>query len=1459
MKFKLQLGSNPPLAPIRLSKCVMYREHDSGLHAQNWRKYRTDPDNQPRKLHRFNVVAKRSYAYGQRCCPAFEFQAEGIEFLRSSTNGFAIIGDQMGMGKTRQLLTATRKILAQQGGIAIIFCPVSVAPSWVSAVYENVKIPLDIELTPQHELEINRARNSLKQVMKRSDAEGIGGYEDIPVPARRVRRYEATHPYMPGSTEKRFSMSDMTCDINVDMNRDQLYVANNVNVVYYSKVEQAEAELRRAMGIVSRQDEAAKLQNKTFGDFRQFAEYEASLTNMTPGTISDYEPMAQAMINLKPRKRTVIIMPYSQVGPFLQRSGGQVSADTTQVTRYSAILPRLARLLRVVIADEADEVRNLTQCSIGKSRMSRLLIHRMRQFENADAMLSIDPAYMGRLTKIEDEIEVLTTKDTELTLRAGAATGQRAKVLQDEATANALMLDAKMQQLSDIQNHTLDTPDPRFVFMATGTPVNNRLTDIQRILRVGMRWDLSRGLDRDARQIEALTKISKMDTFIRNGRLDLVMEVLEEHVFPYIISRNFNMDVGLGLDGGRSTIYIDPSIVTVYAVPNTVSINREMRKLIAKFQTKADRLQVAISDAQRKNRGLKQPFNTAGVQQAFESVNTTLAKMLTTSFMPPLTDFHKEDNNIGSLLTDVSPPDPEIHTLAQFRQYPMLFEAVDLAFRLVLRNLFRGPPYRKLVIACASVKPFAFISTYLIDALTEYRQAVSDRLGEIEADSLEGRQLHRIYQKLKDHNFSSTRTRGEAQSTRRKRKGKRKEEEAEDASTQPFVSTFIGATRSTERQEMIDMFQKPNLNPHVILLSIKAGGQGITLTQATDMIILGLPENVKYWLQVVARIRRISQNVTTHLHLFVTTNREAYRASYELGETYRRGDVSSGGMDQPWTDQALKRSPSAQLTNPVGKGLALLPSAYVKTPAGHLAIPYADGDGYSDGYEPGTWIKQSFTGFDMAEDSREGENVQARHQTAMELEETKAQDMGGAALPDGVGGGFLPYGTVGRQVRIPDMSNMEVNQADEMFATKDPDMSAEADREDSYREHNARFIMAKQHQRTRKRYEKSGVMLQKSRAGKVRGDSFTEFLLRLSESKSFLNDMVRGLVAPGFMPPDMVTLLRYRERMVAYMDDEDVARTVVLMGYFQRSPTNPLNFPDHVGEMASSIDALVHNLGDVTDEAFPEAVFNIFRDSVHRTQEAQGGSGDPVKIADDKYKPLYAFRGIQNMDVLEEKLQADPAYGVVPDNDDSVTRRIQWRELYIAYRQLSQLRNQNLEARNEQLETLLAGYPSARESQAIAAWNRAAREIGANHPKLVRKPAARIRVVNYLRKLNLGDYEKRLRLSQAELNRAKGGSNGPWVRAEKAFNQANTAVKNIRAVLAEVDDDVDVGAGVASAPRRENRRIRSERSTLQERTNLIIPAAAVVSGALGNTPAAATATDPSSDRLVVATAGDDED
>ena len=76
--------------------------------------------------------------------PLYPYQAKGIEFLADSQA--ALLGDDMGTGKTVQTSVALR-VLLQQGKLrtALILCPLSVIPSWqreLSKWADNLKVTL---------------------------------------------------------------------------------------------------------------------------------------------------------------------------------------------------------------------------------------------------------------------------------------------------------------------------------------------------------------------------------------------------------------------------------------------------------------------------------------------------------------------------------------------------------------------------------------------------------------------------------------------------------------------------------------------------------------------------------------------------------------------------------------------------------------------------------------------------------------------------------------------------------------------------------------------------------------------------------------------------------------------------------------------------------------------------------------------------------------------------------------------------------------------------------------------------------------------------------------------------------------------------------------------------------------------------------------------------------------------
>ncbi|MGB5834176.1 MAG: DEAD/DEAH box helicase, partial [Thiohalocapsa sp.] len=79
-----------------------------------------------------------------------------------------------------------------------------------------------------------------------------------------------------------------------------------------------------------------------------------------------------------------------------------------------------------------------------------------------------------------------------------------------------------------------------------------------------------------------------------------------------------------------------------------------------------------------------------------------------------------------------------------------------------------------------------------------------------------------------------------------------------------------GGTSRTRREQMIDAFQDPDGEPSVFVLSLKAGGVGITLTKANHVFHFDRWWNPAVEDQASDRAYRIGQQKTVFVHKFVT-------------------------------------------------------------------------------------------------------------------------------------------------------------------------------------------------------------------------------------------------------------------------------------------------------------------------------------------------------------------------------------------------------------------------------------------------------------------------------------------------------------------------------------------------------------------------------------------------------------
>jgi SNF2 family DNA or RNA helicase len=87
----------------------------------------------------------------------------------------------------------------------------------------------------------------------------------------------------------------------------------------------------------------------------------------------------------------------------------------------------------------------------------------------------------------------------------------------------------------------------------------------------------------------------------------------------------------------------------------------------------------------------------------------------------------------------------------------------------------------------------------------------------------------------------------------------------------PTANTFYlhGGTSSTKRQQMISQFQDPETEPSVFILSLKAGGVGITLTKANHVFHFDRWWNPAVEDQATDRAFRIGQKKNVFVHKFV--------------------------------------------------------------------------------------------------------------------------------------------------------------------------------------------------------------------------------------------------------------------------------------------------------------------------------------------------------------------------------------------------------------------------------------------------------------------------------------------------------------------------------------------------------------------------------------------------------------
>lgn len=108
-----------------------------------------------------------------------------------------------------------------------------------------------------------------------------------------------------------------------------------------------------------------------------------------------------------------------------------------------------------------------------------------------------------------------------------------------------------------------------------------------------------------------------------------------------------------------------------------------------------------------------------------------------------------------------------------------------------------------------------------------------------------------------------------------------------------------GGTARTKREQMIDEFQDKETEPSVFVLSLKAGGVGITLTKATHVFHFDRWWNPAVEDQATDRAYRIGQKKNVFAHKFVTIGTLEERID-DMIEDKKRISSSIIGADEAW-------------------------------------------------------------------------------------------------------------------------------------------------------------------------------------------------------------------------------------------------------------------------------------------------------------------------------------------------------------------------------------------------------------------------------------------------------------------------------------------------------------------------------------------------------------------------------
>jgi SNF2 family DNA or RNA helicase len=115
-----------------------------------------------------------------------------------------------------------------------------------------------------------------------------------------------------------------------------------------------------------------------------------------------------------------------------------------------------------------------------------------------------------------------------------------------------------------------------------------------------------------------------------------------------------------------------------------------------------------------------------------------------------------------------------------------------------------------------------------------------------------------------------------------------------------FNTFYIhGGTSRTNREKMIEEFQNPDFPASIFVLSLKAGGVGITLTKANHVIHFDRWWNPAVENQATDRAYRIGQKKTVFAHKYITLGTIEEKIDLMLSDKQKMSDMIVGS-DESW-------------------------------------------------------------------------------------------------------------------------------------------------------------------------------------------------------------------------------------------------------------------------------------------------------------------------------------------------------------------------------------------------------------------------------------------------------------------------------------------------------------------------------------------------------------------------------